>query len=1045
MGSRGIISAKTEASKSYVAVERNDYHYVEVTSLSTGVTVFVDETCLDTGTVDPKSTIQKTKWIVIEEVVWQELLSDHRKETKRESWGDSVFFEKIKKHVWGQFAGGKVNIKVSGLSSPYTRGGSLTEGNVYLIIPYTHYPEFRYKGQVIKLVYLTEPYVRYVYIDPPTAQEADVPIGYDNKLHLYGMKANINISTHLLPDFRKIGKAPVDKNICNIIGTVFFVNDAGEEITVGEFNSKIDGVEGNYNNYQQIKLLVDPAWREAEGVHQKNHQPQKYFVKIMATAMNLSLNLNSDPKKPYDFTENIKNIFHPKSYNTNKDFTKWYKFDGDQEDWIELPMQPHIEVRWDTMEMIYKQLEIEKNNQIQYIGDIPYTKKEFDPCGYSSITITEEFDPSDQKELDEKLTKAGKDEKQKQKVNDDFANKKRKPLVIFDENEKIIDNTQKIFDVTTGGQKKSISIKLGGLNNKQVLCKGLLLAKGQKHDDKKNVFQIEHLVYSALKLTNGEYQKEVDTTHKQQLENSNIPVTKDNKTDYDVIQNPDNSKIKVVREILNFKENEDYTFIGEDEIKLNIGYRYIKHLTTFNKEINPNVVGQLFEEAWLFNYFLLDYNKQKQMYYLPISTCRYSNQIAKINVLPDIKWTLLFKFNFKEEDWQKFEDVHSYQVGAFLIVASETTQTTTPRGTTTTSRSAMAAGVSISRETTRQPVQREGGIKRLLELLKKVEVSLIAEWKDEAGKKQKKDVIEGFFTPIYGFFKKLTDITKMISAITEGESNEEDREKKKLLDAELKKVAGNRDAKEVVGGIYDILTAKTVESKMIYPSIGLAVSWYYGDAYKKDAPEFNGRKALEYNLQLKANPIVGYGLTLDFLEMLAKKHPIAYIIIKVVQVGMYLAGKNNKINVTLAINGTLNIEGNMRYNTLTGSSFSNHHSAKKEKMASLTGEIEAILEGSIDVRLNKYQIITEFNASGSFKLGVKTKIIPGAHLATDTEGMFYETDLDYEGVTFYLKAEGKAEFLFFGMKIFEWEDSYEPEPWTVGKGYIASEKHYLIQ
>ena len=43
------------------------------------------------------------------------------------------------------------------------------------------------------------------------------------------------------------------------------------------------------------------------------------------------------------------------------------------------------------MQMIYEKFEIEKNNQLQFIGDIKYTKKEFDPCGYSSITIEEEF------------------------------------------------------------------------------------------------------------------------------------------------------------------------------------------------------------------------------------------------------------------------------------------------------------------------------------------------------------------------------------------------------------------------------------------------------------------------------------------------------------------------------------------------------------------------------------------------------------------------------------------------------------------------------
>ena len=712
-----------------------------------------------------------------------------------------------------------------------------------------------------------------------------------------------------------------------------------------------------------------------------------------------------------------------------------------------MDMQPFIEVRWDTMQMIYEKFEIEKNNQLQFIGDIKYTKKEFDPCGYSSITIEEEFDPSDKKERDEKLAKANKDEKKKKEIANDFSNKKRQPLIIFDENAKVIDTTDKIFDITIGEKKKDLKIKLGNLKNKNVFCQGLLLDKGEKHDTKKNVFQIDKIIYSALRTSDGDHQREKDKTHQDQLGKSNIPVTKENETDYDVIKNPDNSKIRLAKEVLGLKENEDYTFVGEDELQLSLQYNYIKHLTVFRYELAktkdffiPEFQKKIEEFSWLFNYFLLNYEKQKQLYYLPVSTCRYANQIVKINVLPDIKWTLLFKFNFKEEDWQKFEDVHSYQVGAFVFHSSETTQTTTPTGTTTTNRRTTAAGVSIRRETTRQPVQREGGIKRLIELIKKVEVSLTAEWKDEAGKLQSEDVIEIYFKPFYDYYKKLTDISTMISAIIEGESNDEDREKKKLLDSELKKMAGGRDAKEVVGGVFDILTAKTVETKMVYPSIGLALSWYYGDAYKKEDTKYNGRKALEYKLQLQANPIIGVETTISFLEMLAKRHPIAYIIVKVVQVGMYLM--NGTIEVSLKLTGTLNLEGSARYNTLSG--FSSAYSAKKEKMASLTGEISADLSGQIRAKLNKYQIITEFNASGEFKLGIKTKVIPGAHLATDTGGMFYETDLDYKGFTFYLKAEGKAEFLFFGMKIWEWEDSYEPEPWTVGEAYIASDKNYLI-
>lgn len=1043
MASKGIWQAKIEKSKDYTIVQ-HEGTYVEFKNLNSNIVAFVDEECLLEDTADPIKTLRETKWIIIDQIVWDSLLWQYRKDSKKDTFGDSEFFKKIQPHIIKQYNGSKISVKGSDIKD-------ISAGNTYLLIPYSIYPEKRYIQQSIRLVYLKEPYVRYVYIAPPKMQEADIPLGYDSKLHLYGMYANLHLSTHILPDFRRKGKTSFDKVSCKINGVVFFMNQSNEEVTVDNFETVLEAGENNYNSYKDLKIYIDPNWRNSEGTHAKDHQPQKYFIKIFASEIVTSTALNFS--NPLGQNDNIKNLFNPIIYNTNTDFQTWYRFDKEDESWIALDMQPHIEVRWDTMEMIFSKIEIEKNNQIQYIGDIPYSNKENDPCGYSSITIKEEFNPNDKKELDEKLAKQDKKladkkltkqevEANKTKINSDFENRKRLPLVLFDEKRSTIDNTSKIFDITTGENKKSVSIKIGGLTNKNVYCQGLLLDEttNQKHNDKKNVFQIERVVFSALRLSNGDYQRENDNTHKKQLKDSEIDTTKENKTDTDVIKNHDNSKIKEVKDVLNWHENEDYTFIGEDELKLNLGYHYIKHLTTFNNEIDPNVIGNLFEEAWLFNYFFLNYSKQKQIYYLPVSTCRYPNQIVKINVLPDIKWTLLFKFNFKKEDWKKFEETYDYEVNAYFLHSSETTQTTSPNGTTTTSHSSTAAGVSIRRTTTVEEIQPKGGIKRLIELLKRVEVSLTAEWTDESSKKQSKDVIEGFYKPIYGFFKKLTDISKMISAITEGESNDEDKNKKKLLDDELKKMAGKKDAKEVVGGIYDILTAKSVETELIYPSIGLGLSWYYGDAYKKDNPIYTGKKALEYNLQVEAKPIVGIQTTLNFLEMLAKKHPIAYIIVKVVQVAAYLT--DGKINVSLVISGTLNFEGNGRYNTLSGFSSS---SAKKEKLADLTGEVSATLEGELSVKFSTYQIITEFNASGTFKLGVKTKIIPGAHIATDTNGMFYETDLDFEGFTFYLKAEGKAEFLFFGMKIFEWEDSYEPEPWNVGKAYIASEKKYLIQ
>lgn len=1041
MGSIGIHTSKIEKSNEYTISERKG-NYVEFTNLNSIITVFIDEQCLFADTVNPKETLKKIRWIIIDEIVWTKLIREHNKDTGKNTHGDSEFFKKINSHIIKEFAGARITIKGSDIEN-------ITAGNSYLLMPFTIYPEDMYYNQNVRLVFLKEPSIRYLFVNPPSLKEADIPPGYNAKLHLYGMFADINISTHLLPDFRKNNSIAY-----KMMGTVFFINENSEEVTVDAFEIKLESSEGDYNIYKSFKVYIDPKWRDTEGTHAQPHQSQKYFLKVFVMQSDTSFSLIQ--YSTADYNENLRNQLNPPTYNTQRDFSVWRYFDKDEEMWVDLNVQPHIEVRWDTMQMIFRQIEIFKNNQIQYIGDIPFSKKEYDPCGYKSITVTEEFDDADKKEFDEK--NADQDKKlsekkitkqefisNKKKISADFENKRRLPLTIFDEDRLSIDQTHKIFEIVSGESKKSVSVKVGGLSNKKVLCKGLLLEEGQKHEYKRNVFQIEHMIYSALKLVNGDYQKENDETHEEQLKKSKIPLSKDNKTDDDVIKNPNNSKIREVREVLNWEENEDFEFIGEDELKLNIGYRYIKHLITINKEIKPNKIINLFEEAWLFNYFFLNYEDQKQLYYLPVSTCRYPNQIVKINVLPDIKWTLLFKFNFKKEDWDEFKEVHDYEINAFLIEASETSQVSTSGGTTTSRRNTTSSGVSLRRTTTLEPVQRSGGIKRLRKILNRVEVSLTAEWTNESGKKQSKDVIEGFYKPIHEFFKKLIDIFKMISAITEGESNDEDCKKKKLLDEELKKITGQRNAKEVVGGIYDIMTAKTVETELVYPSIGLALSWYYGDAYHKDKPELTGKKALEYNLQLKANPIVGIQTTINFLEMLAKKHPIAYIIVKVVQVGMYLMNKDSGIKVSLNITGNLNLEGNIKYNMLSGSSLSNQYSAKREKMASLTGEVSADLQGYINVELNQYQIITEFNASGEFKVGVKTKITPGAHLATDTEGMFFETDLDFEGFTFYLKAEGKAEFLFFGMKIFEWEDSYEPEPWTVGKAYIASEKKYLIQ
>lgn len=1000
MASRGIVYTKIEESKSYKIADRDDYHFVEFTNLGATISVFIDEECLDKGTLKPKATIEGVQWILIEETVWTKLLAQHNKETGKQSYGDSAFFEKIQKHILWKSKGPKANVKISEMMS------QPTPGNIYLLMPFTNYPEYRYRKQNVKLVYLKDPYIRYVYVDPPLEENADIPLGDDKKLHLYGMSANILISTHLLPDFRKRGKLIGDKVAADIHGEVFFLKD-NKEVTVDKFTSTIEEGGDIYNRYKEIKVYINPEWRNTEGTHKEKHQPQKYYIRLIITSKNIFP--AASPTNPFNFSESINGLLHPASYNTKTDFKKWYSFDSTHDNWIEMDMQPCIEVRWDTMDMIHKKLEVEKNNQIQYIGDIEYKKLEYDPCGYSSITIKDEDD------------------------------KKRQSLVIFDEEAPVIDKTNSYFEITTGEKPKSISIKAGKLHNQGVYCHGILLDEGQKHSDKNNVFQLERAAYSAQKDNKGIPITEKDKTHEEQLKRSGTPVTKENKHDTDVIKNPDNSQIRPVNDVMRWKQDADYSFKGEDEISLKLKYRYNKTLTISNDEFNPNFVGNLFEEAWLFNYLWLDIDQQKQVYYIPISTCRYPNQIAKINVLPDIKWTLLFKLNFKDEDFKKFKEEHNYEVRGFFAQSSETTTVSTSEGSSTTRRTSTAAGVSFTRTTTVVPVERKGGLKRLMELIKRIEVSLTAEWKDAAGEKQKKDVIEGFLKQIYNFFTKISDIVKLVGDLAEGDSNQQDTNKKKQLDKEIEKMLGGRS----IDGAWNALNKKTMATEVLYPSIAIAASWYYADADDPKRPELIGRKALQIDAKVEASPIIGVEIKWDFLEMLARRHPLAFIIKKGVDLFLYLSDPKNKIDITFTLSGELGLTAKFNHNMLSGNAYSNGRSPKKQELISGAATVKADLQGNLTYYTTTYLVISEYKMGGSAKIGVKAEVANKVYLGADTDGLYLANSTTFDGFTFYLEAEAKLEVTFLGAKIMDWQPKYEPEPLNWGKCSLDKVKTYL--
>ena len=656
--------------------------------------------------------------------------------------------------------------------------------------------------------------------------------------------------------------------------------------------------------------------------------------------------------------------------------------------------QPNSEilVEYETMGEYMDRIETGKTQTIQYIGDIPYSQKEYDPCGYAQIIIKDESDS------------------------------KRNPLTIFDEDKLSAggDQTERSFDITAGDKKKTISITAEKLTNKNVACAGVLLPEGKKHEDIKNVFNMD-IVLSALKDPKGGYVRVEDGKHKKQLKRSGTGINDANKTDTDVVVDDKKAPSGDVSDLQMIRMPDDYEYKEPNKFLLHLKYVYNKVLSIDKGEYDPNVIGTLFENAWLFNYLWLKQNLY-QTYFVPVSTCRYPNQIARVRVFPDMKWTLLLKFNFEEADFQDFKKEYSYEVNAFVATASAESM---DRATRT---SVHAAGIQITKTTTKVPKVAKGGFKRLLEIAKRIEVSLTAEWENEKGTKEKEDIIEKFIKPFYDVIVKIYEIAKLVGDFTDGEANEEDRAHKSQMDEEVKRMMGGRS----ISGLLDVALKKSYETQILYPSVAVAVSWFFEDISDAKRPELEGRRALQINTKISAAPIIGISIKWDIIELLCRRHPLAFLIKKALDIGLYLLNPKNGVEVTFTVEGKLSLTGNFNFNLETGSSYSRGYSAKKEELISGDASVEADFGVKLAVHNKVYFIIGEIGAGGTVKFGAKTKIGNQAYFGADKDGLYISRQTYCDGLIFYLEAEAKLEVSFLGAKIIDWNPKYEPDPLKCG-------------
>ncbi|KMQ69791.1 hypothetical protein ACM39_01715 [Chryseobacterium sp. FH2] len=545
-----------------------------------------DSTILGERTSNPNTTVAEAKWAFILSYLWEE--------AKKTPKGEKL-------PLWADLGGGPKPVEFMGIDMQYKQGSTIEitpESNDVWLGNYHRMEVFSMvPGKGLNFLFLTidKPKIYLAYFDKqkidPEIKEFRINDGY----YSYGETIKFYAWAHMLPlkisdqYLEKYGKIEVEPTYADLEVEIHLTDENNNVIVqepiikgkLQDYSPVIKKANGSVsltsaNIGYEFPVYIDPSWRDK--LHKKDQKTKNYSVKIKVT--------NKKTKKEYTFQPDSNQI--RKVADSHRDFD-------------EVEVSSVFAVKYESTETILKQMEVRKSNMIQYIGDIEYQKKEFDPCGYSKISIADEDD------------------------------KTKAPLVIFDEDATDkMDKTISTYDIVTGDKKKKkVSITLDKLENKNVLCTGVLLPEGEKHDHPQNLFLMDRVL--APHWTKKGYSTKTDPTQA---------------NDTDVYADPNKAPSGDVSDVQDWKEGVDFNYIGENKLELNLSYYYNKTVVVAKNEFNDVPVA----DAWLANYFFLSKDKI-QSYFVPISTCRYPNQLARIRIFPDVEWSFNILYNTTDPVW----------------------------------------------------------------------------------------------------------------------------------------------------------------------------------------------------------------------------------------------------------------------------------------------------------------------------------------------------------------------------------------------------------
>lgn len=786
-----------------------------------------DKDVLADNTKNRTDTINGAKWAFLLAYYWKEA-----KETEK---GKEL-------PLWANLGGGRDNVQELGIGNQYKLGSSIkiTPSSDDVWIGYFYRMEvFNYIpgiGMNFDFMVLDKPKIRMGYFDKqnlkPEIKEFSINDGY----YSYGEVIKLHINTHLLPmkidEFyhKKYGKIESEESFKDLKIKVHLTDENGvilldEPILSEDLQNYLSAEYGTTSNQVtataanlgfEVPILINPKWKD--DIHTKKDKVKHYSVFIAIE--------NTETKKKYEYSPNMTNLL--KIAKSNRDFENKevdYKFS----------------VKYESMDTILGNMETKKNNMIQYIGDIEYNRKENNPCAYSVITV----------------------------------NNGEKDIQIFNEyklGKKVDDETNRFVDVVAGDKnKKEIKITAKFLSSKDdkdgehvrtnkngFKCE-MILNDDKPHNGIHDVFKMDWIVGQWVPSKDSalfaeRYMKMLGIGNKPSFyhpsNGSSAPKLEWNKPDQDAkgIESPNKEQYETVSVagIQGLVENTNYSINeGEDSITLKLNY-------TYNKSYDSTILNYLFGEqtylkggifsenyknVWVVRYLLkwIKNESLAQLFFVPVTTCRYPNQIAQIRVFPDMKWVLNFNYNIK---------IPLYYKATTELVEHYSGFNERKINTSNNNKRKEILDKKIS-----NGLQHYVGRKTTFGLYVECEVAGeddVIKLGDEFGEKYRK-----MCAPLYWMVETLDNDLGVSDA---------EEEKSKLL--------SSPSTKE---GLLARLKTMPMEFELNPPSIGVGLGIGYGSSQ-------NGKISYELEGKLIADPIIGASVKLDILALGSKFKPWGAII-----------------------------------------------------------------------------------------------------------------------------------------------------------------------